>query len=217
MLLQRARGPGAGATSRRLRSCRGSPRPRRSRSRTRTSASAPGAARARAARSARASSRRRASRAPGPRRRTPPSRAAPGRPPRLAATAEPEMIDGEVVRDPEQPGGERSRLPAEPADRLEHPHEGLRRQVLGVVPVADAHVQIAVDAIEVERGRAPRARAVALLGARRRARTFALGSSRPRSPSSVPPPSPRESARTGESLTQLPLNPTRPSREKRLT
>ena len=35
-------------------------------------------------------------------------------------------------------------------DRLEHLQERLRRQILRVVPVADAHVEVAVDAVEVE-------------------------------------------------------------------
>jgi hypothetical protein len=35
-------------------------------------------------------------------------------------------------------------------DRLEHLQERLRRQVLGVVAVADADVQVAVDAVEVD-------------------------------------------------------------------
>src|SRR5580765_1816044 len=61
-----------------------------------------------------------------------------------------EMVDREVVRDPQQPRGKRSRLPAEAADRLEHAQERLRRQVLRVVAVADGDVQVAVDAIEVE-------------------------------------------------------------------
>jgi hypothetical protein len=59
------------------------------------------------------------------------------------------VVDREVVRDPEEPRRERNRLPPEPADRLEHLEERLRRQVLGVVPVAHAEVQVAVDAIEV--------------------------------------------------------------------
>src|SRR5262249_1361893 len=68
----------------------------------------------------------------------------------LPAARRAEVIHGEVVRDPEEPSGKRRRLPAEALDRLEHLEERLRRQVLGVVPVADAQVQIAVDAIEVE-------------------------------------------------------------------
>src|SRR5207237_2293008 len=39
---------------------------------------------------------------------------------------------------------------AKPADRVEHLDEGLRRQVLGVVPIADTQVEVAVDAIEVK-------------------------------------------------------------------
>src|SRR5512132_3967011 len=61
-----------------------------------------------------------------------------------------EVIDREVVRDPEQPRGEGSRLPAEAADRLEHPEEGPGRQILGVVTVADADPKVAVDAVEVQ-------------------------------------------------------------------
>ena len=43
-----------------------------------------------------------------------------------------------------------SGAPAKVAERLEHLQERLRRQVLGVVPVADAHVQVAVDAVEMQ-------------------------------------------------------------------
>src|SRR6059058_3421056 len=68
----------------------------------------------------------------------------------LPALVGAEVVHREVVRDPEQPGRERRRTPAELADRLEHLHEHLRRQVLGVVAVADAHVQVAVDAIEMD-------------------------------------------------------------------
>ena len=68
----------------------------------------------------------------------------------LPAPVRAEVVHREVVRDPEEPRRERRRLPAEAADRLEHLHERLRGQVLGVVPVADAHVQVAVDAVEVE-------------------------------------------------------------------
>jgi len=67
----------------------------------------------------------------------------------LPAPPRAEVIDRQVVRDPEEPGRERRRPPAELADRLEHLQERLRGQVLGVVPVPDRHVQIAVDAIEV--------------------------------------------------------------------
>ena len=52
--------------------------------------------------------------------------------------------------DPEEPGGERRRLEAELADRLEHAQEGLRREVLGVVLVAERHVQVAVDPVEMD-------------------------------------------------------------------
>ena len=54
------------------------------------------------------------------------------------------------MRNPEEPGGERCRLPAELPDRLEHLQEGLRRQVLGIVLVPDADVQIAVDPVEMD-------------------------------------------------------------------
>ena len=60
------------------------------------------------------------------------------------------MVHRQVVGDAEEPGGERCRLPAEALDRLEHLQERLSRQVLGVGPVADAHVQVAVDPIEME-------------------------------------------------------------------
>src|SRR5262245_21547841 len=62
----------------------------------------------------------------------------------------PEVIHREVVRDSEEPCGEGSRLPAEVADRLEHPQKRLGREVLGVVAVAHADTQVAVDAIEME-------------------------------------------------------------------
>ena len=51
------------------------------------------------------------------------------------------------------------------ADRLEHLEERLRRQVLGVVTVADAHVQVAVDAVEVDEVQLFERVAVALLTA----------------------------------------------------
>ena len=69
---------------------------------------------------------------------------------RLHAAVRTEVIHCEVVRDPEEPGRERHLSPAEAVDRLEHAQEGLGRQILGVVAVADAEVQVAVDAIEVE-------------------------------------------------------------------
>src|SRR5581483_11785680 len=69
---------------------------------------------------------------------------------RLPALRRAEVVHREVVRDAEQPRGERRRAPAELPDRLEHLQEGLRRQVLGVVAVADAHVEVAVDAVEVD-------------------------------------------------------------------
>ena len=83
---------------------------------------------------------------------------------RLHSPTSAEVVHREVVRDPKQPRGERDRLPAEPADRLEHLQERLRREVLGVVPVADAEVQIAVDAIEVEQVELLERAAVAALG-----------------------------------------------------
>ena len=61
-----------------------------------------------------------------------------------------EVVHRQVVRDPEEPSREGRRLPLEAADRLEHLQERLRRQVLGVMPVAEAHVQVAVDAVEME-------------------------------------------------------------------
>ena len=109
------------------------------------------------------------------------------------------MIHGEVVSDPEQPGGERNRLPPEAADRLQHPHEGLRRQVLGVVPVADAQVQIAVDAIEVEEVQLLERVAVTVLPTFDE-RPHVRGRSRPsarlfrRHPEGMPPEAPRNSA-----------------------
>ena len=53
----------------------------------------------------------------------------------------------------------------EPLDRLQHLEKRLGRQVLGVVPVADAHVQIAVDAIEMEQVELLERSAIALLAA----------------------------------------------------
>ena len=81
----------------------------------------------------------------------------------LPAAGGAEVVHREVVRDPEEPGGERRRAPAELADRLEHLQERLRRQVLGVVPVADAHVQVAVDPVEVDQVELFERVAVALL------------------------------------------------------
>ena len=51
-------------------------------------------------------------------------------------------------------------------DRLQHLEEGLRRQVLGVVPVADAHVQVAVDPVEMDQVQLLERVAVALLRTR---------------------------------------------------
>jgi hypothetical protein len=75
------------------------------------------------------------------------------------------VIHREVVRDAEEPGGERRRAEAELADRLEHLEERLRREVLGVVPVADAHVQVAVDPVEVDQVQLLERLAVSLLAA----------------------------------------------------
>ena len=75
------------------------------------------------------------------------------------------MVHRQVVRDPEEPGRERRRPPAELADRLEHAQERLRRQILGVVPVADRHVQVAVDAVEVLEVQLLERVAIARLGA----------------------------------------------------
>src|SRR5579862_710495 len=84
---------------------------------------------------------------------------------RLPAPPRAEVIHREVVRDPEEPRRERRRPPAEPPDRLEHLQERLRRQVLGVVPVADAHVEVAVDPVEVDEVQLLERVPVALLGA----------------------------------------------------
>ena len=81
----------------------------------------------------------------------------------LPAPVRAEVVHREVVRDPEEPRGERRRLPAEAADRLEHPQERLRRQILGVVPVSDRHVQVAVDPVEVDQVQLLERGAVALL------------------------------------------------------
>jgi predicted ABC-class ATPase len=83
---------------------------------------------------------------------------------RLPAPRRAEVVHREVVGDPKEPRGERGRAPAEPPDRLQHLQERLRRQVLGVVPVPDAHVQVAVDAIEMEQIERLQRLAVALLG-----------------------------------------------------
>src|SRR4029079_9431464 len=85
---------------------------------------------------------------------------------RLPAARRTEVVHRQVVRDPKQPGGERSRLPAETLDRLEHLQERLSREVLGVVPVADAHVEVAVDAVEVQEVELLERVAVTLLCAR---------------------------------------------------
>src|SRR5262249_54904490 len=84
---------------------------------------------------------------------------------RLPALVRAEVVHGEVVRDAEGPRRERRRLPAEATDRLEHLQEGLRRQVLGVVAIADADVQVAVDAVEVDEVELLQGGPVPLLGA----------------------------------------------------
>ena len=83
----------------------------------------------------------------------------------LPAPVRAEVVHREVVRDPEEPGREGRRLEAELADRLEHAQERLGRQVLGVVPVPDGHVQIAVDPVEVDQVQLLERCAVALLAA----------------------------------------------------
>ena len=82
---------------------------------------------------------------------------------RMPAAVGAEVVHREVVRDPEEPGRERRRLEAELADRLEHAQKGLRGQVLGVVPVPDRHVQVAVDPVEVDQVQLLERGAVALL------------------------------------------------------
>ena len=59
---------------------------------------------------------------------------------RLPAPVGAKVVDGEVVRDAEEPGGERHLAPFEALDRLDHLHEGLVGEVLGVVLVADPHL-----------------------------------------------------------------------------
>ena len=83
----------------------------------------------------------------------------------LHAARRAEVVHREVVRDPKEPGRERRRLKPELADRLEHPQEGLRGQVLGVVPVPDRHVQVAVDPVEVDQVQLFERRSVTLLPA----------------------------------------------------
>jgi len=68
----------------------------------------------------------------------------------LPATVRAEVIHREVVAMRKSHAENGARLPPEPLDRLEHLQKCLRCQVLGVVSVADAHVQIAVDAVEVD-------------------------------------------------------------------
>ena len=85
---------------------------------------------------------------------------------RLPAAARAKVIHREVVRDAEEPGGERRRLPAEAPDLLEHLQERLRREVLGVVAVADADVEVAVDPVEMDEVQLLERLAVALLPAR---------------------------------------------------
>jgi hypothetical protein len=69
------------------------------------------------------------------------------------------------VGDPKEPRGERRRLEAELPDRLQHAQKGLRGQVLGVVPVSDRHVQVAVDPVEVDQVQIFERRPVTLLSA----------------------------------------------------
>jgi hypothetical protein len=59
------------------------------------------------------------------------------------------VVHGEVVRDPKEPRRDGHLAPLEALDRLEHLHEGLVRQVFRIVAVADTHLQVAVDAVEV--------------------------------------------------------------------
>ena len=127
-----------------------------------------------------------------------------------------EVIHREVVRDPEEPRRERRRLPPEAADRLEHLEERLRREILGVVPVADAHVEVAVDAIEMEEVELLERSAIALLRALDE-RPDAPTARRDRGHRHLLRHHLRGMPRRALPVTQLPLNPTRPSREKRLT
>ena len=85
---------------------------------------------------------------------------------RLPAAPRAEVVHREVVRDAEEPRGERRRLPAEAPDLLEHLQERLRREVLRVVPVADADVEVAVDPVEMDEVQLFERLAVALLPAR---------------------------------------------------
>src|SRR5579884_2233832 len=99
----------------------------------------------------------------------------------LPAPPRAEVVHREVVRDPEQPGRERSRLPLEAADLLQHLQERLRRQVLGVVAVADADVEVAVDPVEVDEVQLFERVAVALLAARHERAHVLVGVARRRS------------------------------------
>ena len=83
----------------------------------------------------------------------------------LPALARAKVVHREVVGDAEEPGRERGRLPAELPDRLEHLQERLRRQVFGVVAVADGDVQVAVDPVEMNQIELFERATVALLGA----------------------------------------------------
>jgi hypothetical protein len=85
------------------------------------------------------------------------------------------VIHREVVRDSEEPGRDRHLAPFEAIDRLDHLHEGLVGEVLGVVLVADAHLQVAVDPVEVKEVELLEGLAVTLLGALdERAHVFGL-------------------------------------------
>src|SRR5205823_7188779 len=69
--------------------------------------------------------------------------------PRMPAPRGSEVVDREVARDSEEPRDERRPLPLEAVDGLDHPDEGLDRQVLSVLSVPDGHGKVRIDLVEV--------------------------------------------------------------------
>ena len=69
---------------------------------------------------------------------------------RAAGAIPPPLADHSVMRDPEQPRGERSLSPLKPLNRSQHPHKNLFRQVLGIVRVARTSQYVPVNPGEVE-------------------------------------------------------------------
>ena len=83
----------------------------------------------------------------------------------LPAAVGSKMIHRQVVRDAEEPGGDRYLAPLEGPDSLEHLHERLVREIFGVVAVPHRHLQVAVDAVEVHQVELLEGLSVAVLGA----------------------------------------------------